>query len=82
MELWQITYTHKILGTRHTYMDVGYEKPESAKEEIKRLQRDAAKYKKDYAHFDLNEIFKNGIRIPSAMIGKNWRIKKVKCRKP
>ena len=80
MDLWQIAYTSIITGERLTYMDVGYETPGLAKAEIKRLIRDAKKYKKTLAHFNVNEMFENGIMIPSAMIGKYWRVKKIKCK--
>lgn len=62
-------------------MDVGFNSPESAKDEIKRLIRDAKKYKKDLIHFNINEMYESGVRIPSALIGKNWRIKKIKIKK-
>lgn len=80
MNLWQITYTSIITGERQTYMDVGYETPELAKKEIKRLMRDAAKYKKTLANLSVNDMYAAGTRIPSALIGKYWRVKKVKCK--
>lgn len=61
-------------------MDVGFTTPESAHDEIVRLMRDAKKFKKDMGHFDVNEMFSAGLRIPSAMIGKYWRVKKIKCK--
>lgn len=78
MDLWQITYTNIITGARKTYMDVGFGSPESAKDEIKRLIRDAKKYRKQ--GYNVNEMFQNDIRIPTPMIGKYWRVKKVKCK--
>lgn len=78
MDLWQITYTNIITGARRTYMDVGFSTPESAKAEIERLIRDSKKLKKNY--HDVNSMYLSGIRIPTALIGKYWRIKKVKCK--
>ena len=78
MDLWQITYTNIITGSRQTYMDVGFRTPELAKEEIERLMRDAKKYRKQY--HNVNEMFQNNIRIPSSMIGKYWRVKKLKIK--
>jgi hypothetical protein len=80
MDLWQIRYTSIITGERQTYMDVGYESPELAKAEIKRLMRDAAKYKKTLSHLSVNEMYAAGVHVPSALIGKYWRVKKVKCK--
>ena len=73
MNLWQITYTNIITGERQTYMDVGFESPKSAKEEIRRLRRDAKKLRKD--NHDVNSMFMADIRIPTALIGKYWRVK-------
>ena len=78
MNLWQITYTNIITGERRTYMDVGFETPESAKEEIRRLRRDAKKLRKD--NYDVNLMYASNFRIPTALIGKYWRVKKVKCK--
>lgn len=80
MDLWQITYTNIITGERQTYMNVGFESPESAKEEIKLLMRDAKKFKKHYSYFNVNDMFESDIIIPTSMIGKYWRVKKVKCK--
>jgi len=81
MDLWKITYTNILTGERQSYMDVGFESPESAKDEIRRLMRDAKKYKEHYKCYDPAIMMKEGIPIPSAMIGKNWRVKKIKCKK-
>ena len=78
MDLWQITYTNIITGTRQTYMNIGFETPQLAKDEIERLKAAAKKYKKLY--HDINETYSAGIYIPAAVLGKYWRVKKVKCK--
>lgn len=62
-------------------MNVGFETKESAVAEKKRLIRDAKKYKKLYPDFNMNESLTLGNRIPTVMVGSNWRIKKVFYRK-
>ena len=76
--LYQITYTNIITGERQTYMDVGYETPKLAKDEIRRLMRDARILKN--RGWDINLMYQRGDRIPTPMLGKYWRVKKVKCK--
>lgn len=78
MDLWQITYTNIITGERQTYMNVGFESPKRAKDEIVRLMREAKKLKKQ--HLDVNARALAGLWNPTALIGKYWRVKKVKCK--
>jgi hypothetical protein len=78
MDLWQITYTSIITGERQTYMNIGFETPERAKDEIERLKVAAKKYKKLY--YNINESYAAGVYLPTAAIGKYWRVKKVKCK--
>jgi hypothetical protein len=75
MDLWKIIRT----GLREQYMSVGYERPESAKNEIKKLIRDSKKFRK----LGINPNIVNSqeiLRVPTPLIGKNWRIKKIKVR--
>jgi hypothetical protein len=67
-----------ITGERKRYMDAGFPSRESAKREIGILIRDSKKYKKQ--GYNLNEMFQSGVRIPTPMIGKYWRIKKIKSK--
>lgn len=62
-------------------MNVGFETKESAVLEKKRLIRDANKYRKLYPDYDINGAISLGTRIPTTMVGSNWRIKKVFYRK-
>jgi hypothetical protein len=62
-------------------MNIGFETKESAVLEKNRLIRDAKKYKKLYPNYDLNASLIFDTRIPTAMVGSNWRIKKVFYRK-
>ena len=78
MILYQIKYTSILTGIRETYMNVGFKTPELAKDEIKRLMRDAKKYKKQ--NIDVRTMSEMGIRIPTSLVGKYWKVKKVKCK--
>jgi len=78
MDLWQIRYTSIVSGQRETYMDVGFETPQLAKDEIRRLMRDAKKLKK--SNLDIDVLLKLGMRVPTPAIGRYWRVKKVKCK--
>lgn len=78
MDVWQITYTNIITGARQTYMNVGFGSSQSAKDEIVRLMRESKKLRKQ--NIDVNAMFVADIRIPTPLIGKYWRVKKVKCK--
>lgn len=74
-ELWKITYTDNRTGLRESYMNIGFESPESAKTEIKRLMRDAKKYKKQGLRYNSNMSWS-----PTPLIGSYWRVKKIKLK--
>ena len=78
MDLWGITYTNIITGEREDYMNTGFLSPERAKDEIRRIMRDAKRYKSFCV--DVNELYITGYKIPTPMIGKYWRVKKLKIR--
>ena len=78
MEVFEITYTHILTGERKSYMNVGFPNRKVAKDEIERLKREAQRYKK--MNYDLNSLYEKGVHLIAPLVGKNWRIRKVKIR--
>jgi hypothetical protein len=66
-DVWQIMYTHCITGERLCYMNIGFDTEEDAKREILILKKQSKKY--NIGYYTNNR---------ASVIGKNFRIKKIK----
>lgn len=53
MKLWSIQYTDERYGSKHYYMNIGFETPKEANDELKRLLRDKKKHIKNGVNTEL-----------------------------
>ena len=71
---WGIFYTHPDTSRRQ-YMQVGFESPEQAQNELDRILRGKKEWqsKNDISHYDI-------YKCPSFLIGEDWEIKEIKIK--
>jgi len=78
-QFYKITYTNNLTGLREIYMNIGFRTHELAIAEKNRILRDAKRLRKQ--KIDVRTMNEMGIRIPSAIIGKNWRVSEIKMKR-
>lgn len=77
-EKWVIRYTNIDTDKRETYMNIGFEKEESANGELRKIKDQKKKLNGMGYYFNRdNDFHKNRV----CLIGKNFRIKKIKIKK-
>ena len=78
--LYRITYLNILTGLRCNYMQIGFETEEAAQRELFNVKREKEKNKHIYTEGVIKNCIETGMRIPSCVIGIDWKIEEVKTK--
>ena len=79
-QLWKLTYLSVLDFERHTYMNIGFESPEAAEREKKRLQEDYEKRWSKYTDEEIQQMWIQGTVMYVSMHGRDFEVEPIKLR--
>ncbi len=79
-QIWKLTYFSILDFERHTYMNIGFESPEAAEREKKRLERDYEKQWSKHTDEDIQQMWTSGYVMYVSMFGRDFKVEPIKLR--